>query len=337
MISDMFESSKFAAHMADALIPLFAVIAGVWTYCTWRKDKRKERARQLKDLLQSYQEFDLEAMLAAYKDNRDESGWVEPTDKEKTRKDIFTFLNYVCYLRESNVISQKEFDVFHWDIVRVMNTDGVKNAMATNYLRQSELPQSRPYHALLKFASKNCNEESRRFYRGLLDGNVERARKERGLGEGMESLIGNSKGIKRGMLFRTHLDVLNGLFNMGYLGHQSGAARLDNGDLVWFPKLDDLADIPKLPARKMWCNVLADNQKKILEYWPEEKNSKQNRDANQLRYVFAMDRKVRNGYQFLGVYRYTTTRCDEGCHQYDLVRDRISPEEIAGVVASVEH
>lgn len=35
--------------------------------------------------------------------------------------------------------------------------------------------------------------------------------------------------------YRTHLEVLNGVFNLGYKGHQRSWAKIDDNSEVWFP------------------------------------------------------------------------------------------------------
>lgn len=56
--------------------------------------------------------------------------------------------------------------------------------------------------------------------------------------------------------FRTHVDVANTIFNLGYRGHQRAIISLSEGAFVWFPKLYQNGD---------WDNKLKLNDTKIVQ------------------------------------------------------------------------
>lgn len=111
--------------------------------------------------------------------------------------------------------------------------------------------------------------------------------------------------------YRTHLEVLNGVFNLGYKGHQRSWAKIDDNSEVWFPTYH--SGVVRAPAVcSEWTNIVDDKKGELREYWPTEHDDLPTRSQKVLRYVFGKDLDTKPlAYRFLGVYELTnaTNRC----------------------------
>ena len=114
--------------------------------------------------------------------------------------------------------------------------------------------------------------------------------------------------VSSGKTYRTHVDVLNGIFKFSYRAHMRGGATLPDGRVVWFPKYDSTRQEPLEGNPKRWVNILDSKEGVLSEYWPlgdEPTGDRWNRWNTKPRYVFGMDlSSTPPVYRFLGIYKY---------------------------------
>ena len=139
-------------------------------------------------------------------------------------------------------------------------------------------------------------------------------------------------GVNDGMSYRTHLEVLNGIFNKGLLQHASGGSPLDENNIVWFPHIykDKTA-----AGGRLWYNTISDNGLELREHCTDaEKRFGGDKEKPKVfrRYVFAkfMDRNP-NEYKFIGIFDFKKKEDapkNEICWLYVRTADSFDPNSI---------
>lgn len=104
-------------------------------------------------------------------------------------------------------------------------------------------------------------------------------------------------------VYRTHIEVLNDVFDLDIKFHMQGVQKLSDDVAVWFPKICN-----KVSANsRQWQNEINDDGTEIKEYWPDEDGrSRVANDKIGKRYVFAKfesDDAHKDGYRFIGIFR----------------------------------
>lgn len=109
-----------------------------------------------------------------------------------------------------------------------------------------------------------------------------------------------------GESFRTHIEVLEKCFGISVKGHQQGVYKLNDAELVWFPKEDD----------DTWGNKLQNNGTEILENIPDENaRVRVNTDHKYRRYTFLKRKGA--GYCFVGVFEWDS---EKSTHDYTIYK-----------------
>ena len=99
----------------------FTAIGGVFIFIQWKKSLKTKRAEfiyQIMDKLLT----DKDLLDATYQLEYDLDWYDESFHQENTENKIdklLFFINYLCYLRSSGNISEKEFDTFRYQVHRV--------------------------------------------------------------------------------------------------------------------------------------------------------------------------------------------------------------------------
>ncbi len=112
--------------------------------------------------------------------------------------------------------------------------------------------------------------------------------------------------IMNGTRYRTHIEVLNGLFGKHYKSYQKAECKLGNGYSVWFPVVSRTTNKNSLSVKTAdneWINLLVCNDCQIQQYWPKATYANTAVRATEKRITFA---KFFSGgtywYEFIGVF-----------------------------------
>ena len=323
---------ELLSHFGAILLPIVTGAIGGFAFYQWSKDKRIGRAELLEKLLSRFGQFDIDNIVENIGcHNEGDKDVPELSGEESERKKFFGFLSYICYLKNNGVITDSEFNVFKWELVNVLEMDNVQRMLLSLYKGQ-HIPKSKPYHELLKYGEKNCVEGNvRDFYRNLNSGQLSEipqgAQNEVQVEEKPDKSVALS--TKDGRTYGSHLDVLNGIFGFGYLGHMQAVAKLNANTIIWFPKYKKNSADGKEAKPGEWENILSEDGKMIEEYWPQNIEGENIDDHSQSRITFGLDMSVKGRtYRFLGVFRFYETDKERRCHRYIREKDYLYDDEV---------
>ena len=305
-------------HGKSWLLPCGGVIGGCMVMYQWYSDRRIKRSELLRELVVEFNKYNVEELL------RDGDG--DLACEEETLYDLLTFLTHVCHLKLSLAISKKEYNSLKCDMLKVLQNIYVFNLIKEVY-GGCEIDDC-PYHDLLKVAARDCKEPFKKAYSSLLKhkldvevdlevGHKLTAVKER---EQIVDWIGS------GRTYKNHLEVLNGIFNLGYLAHMRGGARLLNGTIVWFPKF-----VSEGAAKSVrigdWSNKLSKDGKVMFEIGFASGKDLKYHVINSLRIVFGMDvGKNETSYRFLGVFK--LAKIEDQRYVYELTNEKLLVSDV---------
>lgn len=327
-------------HGGSWLTPCGAIVGACIAMYQWASDRRVKRSELLNELVTRFSKFDIEKMIHPSDDP--DLTVTEPyraVSEDEGMFDLLTFLSYVCHLYRSYVISKREFSSLQWDIVKVLESDLVYR-FVHNVYGGVRIAADRPYHDLLVVGSQYCNDRYQVLYQELIEGKIVEGghilnRSQEGGAESCDhvSLIDGEKHYKN------HLEILNGIFHMGYRGHMRGIARLPDGNSVWFPKYT-ISDNVKVNETNNWVNVMSNDGVEIMEFWPSRMKIEKDRPTGELRYAFGMNVGLREEYyKFLGVFRLKDGVANrisgQGYYLYERISKELSPEKLEDMVNSI--
>lgn len=282
-------------HGNSWLLPCGGVIGGCMVMYQWYSDRRIKRSELLRELVVEFNKYNVEELL------RDGDG--DLACEEETLFDLLTFLTHVCHLNLSLVLSKEEYNSLKWDILKVLQNIGVFNLIKEVY-NGREIDDC-PYHDLLKVAVRDCKEPFKAAYSSLLKHELD---VEVALEVGHKLTAVKERGqivdwIGSGRTYKNHLEVLNGIFNLGYLAHMRGGARLLDGTIVWFPKF--VSEGARESVRiGDWTNELSKDGKVMVEIGFICRKDLKYHVINSRRIVFGMDvGKSETTYRFLGIFK----------------------------------
>lgn len=103
---------------------LFVLFGGVWTYCLWRKDVKKQRVEAYERVLTTYLSSGIADAFERWRCKRQDG--VRIADDKELKRDVekfLPFLDHVCYLRRCNMIEAKAYREFFYPISVVTNDE----------------------------------------------------------------------------------------------------------------------------------------------------------------------------------------------------------------------
>lgn len=311
-------------HGRSWLLPCGATLGGCVALYQWCSDRKVKRAELLREILEKLDAINIDSLI----DGIGEYGGKDGAEAELA--DALTFLSYVCHLKRSYVLSRREFDSLKWDVVKILEKretfDVIQDAYRDDKRRSSDMP----YYDLVMEGAAYCKAGFAEAYRELLRGkkDVEIRYEEKNKVVYGKRKVVDFVGSEK--CYRAHLDVLNGIFNMGYRAHMRGGARLSSGEIVWFPKyvLDEkmLTDQDK----RGWHNVVSENGDSIKEFWSEGEywaDDSYHRNGH-VRIVFGMNVSKEadsRSYKFLGVFK--QVKKDKECYLFERDKSRNTIDE----------
>lgn len=100
---------------------IFAAIGGIFIFLQWKKSIKNRRAEFIYQILEKLR-FDSTLAESMYVVEYNQNWYDESfhgSDLEKSIDKLFAYLDYICYLKRTENISKKEFNIFKYEIHRV--------------------------------------------------------------------------------------------------------------------------------------------------------------------------------------------------------------------------
>lgn len=148
--------------MVGAIIGATSALAACagffWTIKTWKHSQSVKRAEFLKALLAKFEDTNTREIFAAMEKEDSARELFEQIKsdfkKEKDIDAIFSFLSYLCYLLNHNLISEIEFGFFEYQIRTLLQNEYVKSYLDSMYRSSSSADAENPFVDLMKYARK---------------------------------------------------------------------------------------------------------------------------------------------------------------------------------------
>ena len=304
---------------------LITFVGGSFALWRWVLGQRIKRAEFLEKLIEKFKAINYDTYLQKIEcpvdGDCDDSSEL---DAGIEAYDFLIFLSYVCYLRNAKIIDNAEFLSFRCYVERALRQDAVRSYLIDFHSKGKQPVSTSPYYALLEYGKNNHLSGMDKLY---FEMNLD-AKEEKQM-DAEQNISPIKISVNDGKAYRTHLDVLNGIFNKGLLSHMRGASPLDEYNLVWFPRIDKVED--KVEEKSVeterncrWRNTISSDGTEIREYWPDENGrDKVLKGVGKNRYVFAKCSSEQKDafYRFKGVFKALQGDANSKCMVYKRIAD----------------
>ena len=289
-------------NMLETLWPtiigwIMVLCGGCFALWRWIISQRVQRAQFLDLLIEKFKSIKYDDFLRRIESSYENSlNYDDEADDEVGAYDFLIFLSYVCYLRQAKIIDDKEFLLFRCYVERALRINTIHAAIEQIHDVNHIAVDVSPYAPLLTYGRKKkiqgvaelCSRIDKNF-------NVKQA-------ETCENRL-TVISVNDGKSYRTHLEVLNGIFNKGLLQHASGGSPLNANTNVWFPHIYKDKDAA---GGRLWYNTLSDDGLELREHCTDSQGrfgGGKDKPNVLRRYVFAKFMDESPGeYRFIGVF-----------------------------------
>ncbi len=137
------------------------IVGGIFALHTWNVDLKRKRSEYIKTLFDGIRK-DPRILFYYFEYNKK---WYDEEfhNSENLERDIdytLSYFSYVCYLKNNNIISKKDFQYFCYEIERIVNNDQFKYYMYNLYHFSNKCNQSISFIDLFNYAkSRGCFEK----------------------------------------------------------------------------------------------------------------------------------------------------------------------------------
>ena len=121
------------ATIGASIIGLFSVILAVFQYIKSSKLKRAKIFNSIIETLRTDPVILYWILIFDYGKDWYDSSFHNSVEKQAGVDKTLQTLSYICYLRENNLISDKEFSSVKYEIWRVLNDEGVQDYLFNLY------------------------------------------------------------------------------------------------------------------------------------------------------------------------------------------------------------
>ncbi len=157
----LFSEIDTAVDVGDIIsaLTLFTiVVSGVWALVQWNYNLRLQRSESLEKLVAKFRsEEELCEMLYRIDKNEEwyTKGFHDGKKLERQVDKLLTYLSYLCYLKENNVIKSNEFDFIKYYIDQTLRNKSTQDYLFNllHYLQGKGMDF--PFPLLLNYAKKN--------------------------------------------------------------------------------------------------------------------------------------------------------------------------------------
>tara|TARA_R110002012_G_scaffold263456_1_gene446318 strand:+ start:159217 stop:159747 length:531 start_codon:yes stop_codon:yes gene_type:complete len=114
---------------------VFVAVGGIFIYLQWHKSLKTRRAEFINQILEKLR-FDEDLPKSMYIIDYNQ-GWYDgsfhTSDLEISIDKLFSYVDYICYLKATRNISSTEFKIFQYEIKRICVSDSTKNYLWNLY------------------------------------------------------------------------------------------------------------------------------------------------------------------------------------------------------------
>lgn len=106
----------------------FAAIGGAFIYLQWQKTLKAKRAEFINQILEKII-FDEELQKTMYSIDYDQNWYssrFHTSELEPSVDKLFSYVDYICYLKSTGNISKTEFKIFQYELNRICISDSSK-------------------------------------------------------------------------------------------------------------------------------------------------------------------------------------------------------------------
>jgi hypothetical protein len=115
---------------------VFVAIGGLFVYQQWKKNLKIKRAEFIYQILEKLRiDKDIPAILYIIDYNQEwyDSSFHDNSELESSIDKTFSYLDYICYLKQTNNITKTEFKIFQYEIHRVCISSSSKKYLWNLY------------------------------------------------------------------------------------------------------------------------------------------------------------------------------------------------------------
>lgn len=135
----------------------FAAIGGAFIFWQWQKSLKTKRAEFINQILEKIR-FDKDLTETMYIIDYDQN-WYDSsfhTNKLESSIDkLFSYVNYICYLKSTGNISKTEFKIFQYEINRICVSDSTKSYLWNLYNFSMKNKTTSSFQYLIDYGIEN--------------------------------------------------------------------------------------------------------------------------------------------------------------------------------------
>lgn len=156
----MLDKVVFVADIISCISLVFLAIGGIITLIQWKKSSDVKSADYLKEITNdiTYSKYVKEGFYIL---DNSENIWFENVVTGRDEKIVRTidatlfYYSYICYLKKSKVISNKEFKCFQFFIDTICRNYQVQDYLYYLYFYHLKIKSAMPFEDLLQYAKNN--------------------------------------------------------------------------------------------------------------------------------------------------------------------------------------
>jgi len=137
-----------------AITCLSGLLGGVFAYRKWQHERRLERSKTLKDILETLEKTKLCQLVNQYDTEGNVSEWFThlTDDSEREIANSFRYLSYVCYLYEQKLLVRDEFVLFESQIKSVLYDKDARRYLFDTPIESDGDACNGPFAYLIRYA-----------------------------------------------------------------------------------------------------------------------------------------------------------------------------------------
>ncbi len=143
-------------NLVIELATLFiAIFGGVLALCQWKNSVKTKRAEFLAQLIEKIR-FDTELMTTIYSIDYNQDWYnasFHRSELEFSMDKLLSYVDYICYLKETKNISEKEFLMFEYELHRICASSQIY--LWNIYHFAMKVHSNSPFNFLIDYAIAN--------------------------------------------------------------------------------------------------------------------------------------------------------------------------------------
>ena len=151
-----FNYSISVSDIMAVLTFLTVIIGGIFALHKWNMNIKLKRADYIYSLLNDLRTNERNAFyLFEYDEEWYNLQFHKGGDMEKKVDYTLSFFSYICYLKQHNILSDKEFDCFRYELERVLTNEQFKSYFYNIYHFSTKLNKPISFIHLFTYAKDN--------------------------------------------------------------------------------------------------------------------------------------------------------------------------------------